>query len=100
MRRYFRMPVFFLALFTSVQDKDGSSNLYKAIIDEYKTYALYPSDDIIKRKQYEIVLDQKKDSQASFALFFQRRVISSKVFPFVSGTIFHTNRAASTQITP
>ena len=93
MRRYFRMPVFFLALFTSVQDKDGSSN-------EYKTYALYPSDDIIKRKQYEIVLDQKKDSQASFALFFQRRVISSKVFPFVSGTIFHTNRAASTQITP
>ena len=34
------------------------------------------------------------------ALSFQRRVISSKVFPFVSGTIFHTNRAASTQITP
>ena len=32
MRKYFRMPVFFLALFTSVQDKDGSSNLYKAII--------------------------------------------------------------------
>ena len=25
MRKYFRMPVFFLALFTSVQDKDGSS---------------------------------------------------------------------------
>lgn len=100
MRKYFACLSFFLLYSHPSKTKMAHPTFIKRSSDEYKTYALYPSDDITKRKQYEIVLDQKKDSQASFALFFQRRVISSKVFPFVSGTIFHTNRAASTQITP
>lgn len=100
MRNIFACLSFFLLYSHPSKTKMAHPTFIKRSSDEYKTYALYPSDDIIKRKQYEIVLDQKKDSQASFALFFQRRVISSKVFPFVSGTIFHTNRAASTQITP
>lgn len=33
-------------------------------------------------------------------LFFQRRVMSSSVFPFVSGTSFHTNTAAIMHIAP
>ena len=70
MRKYFRMPVFFFLLYSHPsKTKMAHPTFIKRSSDEYKTYALYPSDDIIKRKQYEIVLDQKKDSQASFAFF-------------------------------
>ena len=36
----------------------------------------------------------------SYFSFFQSFDISSRVLPFVSGTSFHTNTAARTQITP
>ena len=81
MRRYFRMPAFFLLYSHPSKTKMAHPTFIKRSSDEYKTYALYPSDDIIKRKQYEIVLDQKKDSQASFALFFPK---TSHIFQSLS----------------
>lgn len=36
----------------------------------------------------------------TYFFFFQSLVISSSVLPFVSGTSFHTKRAAATQIIP
>lgn len=43
---------------------------------------------------------KKMIKQCFYFFFFQRLLMSSRVLPLVSGTSFHTNSAAATQMMP
>lgn len=43
---------------------------------------------------------EKMIKQCFYFFFFQRLLMSSRVLPLVSGTSFHTNSAATTQMMP
>ena len=43
---------------------------------------------------------KKMIKQCFYFFFFQRLLMSSRVLPLVSGTSFHTNSAATTQMMP
>ena len=54
----------------------------------------------IDRYRFGTVHKDKKNLSYLRFRFFQRAVMSSRVLPLVSGTIFQTKRAAARQMTP